>query len=190
MRLSNIVTLALLVGVLAHAAMAQSKVRRVFTSSSLTMLALIADEHGFFEAHGLDVGMVQTAINSEIPATLVSGSPDIGFLTTSSLVQANDNGIALLAIAGTGIAYPGAANEAAVARTGSNIDAASDYLGRRVGVPGIGVVMDIMFRNWLMKSAVDPSKVTILEVATRSSWTPCAAVRWTPSSPTTRSSID
>jgi NitT/TauT family transport system substrate-binding protein len=155
----------LMLCLVATGAAAQEKVRLVFTPSSLMMPALLADEKGFFKEHGLEVEMIQTAINSQIPATLVSDSAEIGFLTTGSLVQANDSGIPLRAIAGTGVAFPGATNEAAVARDGSNIHTAQDYIGKKVGVPGIGVVMDIMFRNWLMKSGVDPAKVTILEVA-------------------------
>ena len=32
-------------------------------------------------------------------------------------------------------------------------------------MPGIGTVLDIMFRNWLLKGGVDPSQATIVEVA-------------------------
>ena len=154
-----------LLAALALPAAAQTKIRLIHTASSLIAPAVIADEKGFFAKHGLDVSFILTGINSQIPAALVSESADIGFVTTSSLVQANDNGIELRAIAGTGIAFPGATNEATVARTGSNIHTAQDYIGRKVAVPGIGVVMDIMFRNWLMKANVDPAKVTFVEVS-------------------------
>jgi NitT/TauT family transport system substrate-binding protein len=165
MRLKNIAALVLLSCMLGQPALAQTRLRLVHTASSLLMPALIASDKGFFAKHGLDVNFVQTAVNSEIPAALVSESADIGFVSTASLVQANDNGIDLRAIAGTGVAFPGGTNEAAVARIGSNIHTAKDYLGRKVGVPGLGVITDIMFRNWLMKAGVDPAKVTFVEVA-------------------------
>jgi NitT/TauT family transport system substrate-binding protein len=167
MRLKRAALIALvcaLSSILGQASWAQTRLRLVHTASSLLMPVFIADEKGFFAEHGLKIEFTQTSVNSQIPAALVSNSADIGFVTTSSLVQANDNGIDLRAIAGTGIAFPGATNEAMVARNGSNIHTAKDYLGRKVGVPGIGVVMDIMFRNWLMKAGVDPAKVTFVEV--------------------------
>jgi NitT/TauT family transport system substrate-binding protein len=141
-----------------------TKVRVVHTSSSLVTPGLMALDKGFFAAHGLDVSFTLLTLNSTVPASLVSGSADIGFATTSTLVQANDGGIDLQAIAGTGTAYPGASNEAVVARIGSGITKPADYIGKRVAVPGIGVVMDIMFRNWLMASHVDPAKVNFVEV--------------------------
>ena len=147
------------------AAQAPTKLRVVHTSSSLITPGFVADEQGFFAAHGLSVSFTPIPINSQLPAALVSGSAEIAYLTLSSLVQANDGGIELVAIAGTGAAYPGGTNEAMVARPGSGIVKPADYIGKRVGVPGIGVVMDIMFRNWLLRADVDPNKVNYVEIS-------------------------
>jgi NitT/TauT family transport system substrate-binding protein len=166
MRAGRHLALLLLAIALSHPALAETtKLRLVHTFSSLITPALVAQDKGIFAAHGLDVSFTQIALNSSTPAALVSNSADIGFVSTSTLVQANDGGIALLAIAGTGVAYPGGTNEAAVARVGAGIVKPADYIGRRVGVPGIGVVVDIMFRNWLMANQVDPAKVNFVEVA-------------------------
>jgi len=143
-------------------AQAQTKLRIVHTSSSLITPGFVADEQGFFAAHGLAVSFTPIPINSQLPAALMSGSAEIAYLTLSSLVQATDGGIELVAIAGTGAAYPGGTNEAMVARPGSGIAQPADYIGKRVGVPGIGVVMDIMFRNWLLRANVDPERVDAL----------------------------
>jgi NitT/TauT family transport system substrate-binding protein len=156
---------ALLALAIGGTAQADEKIRIVYTSSSLFTPGFVAADKGFFAKHGLDVSFIATAINSNIPAALVSGSAEIGGPTTSVLVQAADGGIDIVAIAGTGLAYPGGTNEAAVARIGVNITKPQDYIGRRVGVPGMGVIMDIMFRNWLMASSVDPANVKFVEVS-------------------------
>ncbi len=146
-------------------AVANEIVRVVHTSSSTYTAAFAALDQGFFAAHGLDVRFSQTAINSNIPAALLSGSADIGGPSSAVMIQAVDGGLALLAIAGTGLAYPGGTNEAAVARPDAGIHAPADYIGRRVGVPGIGVITDIFFRYWLIANHVDPAKVIYAEVA-------------------------
>jgi NitT/TauT family transport system substrate-binding protein len=146
-------------------ALANETVRVVHTSSSTYTAGFVALDKGFFAAHGLDVSFIPTAINSNIPAALVSGSAEIGGPSTAVLIQAVDGGLGLLAIAGTGLAYPGGTNEAAVARLDAGIHAPADYIGRRVGVPGIGVISDIFFRNWLIAHDVDPAKVIYAEVA-------------------------
>lgn len=150
---------------LAAPARANETVRIVHTSSSTYMPAFVAKDLGIFTKHGLDVNFIPTAINSNIPAALVSGSAEIGGPSTAVLIQAVDGGLDLVAIAGTGLAYPGGTNEAAVARAGSGIKTASDYIGKRVGVPGIGVITDIFFRNWLILNKVDPAKVNFAEIA-------------------------
>ena len=150
---------------LAPMAMANETIRVVHTSSSTYTAGFVALDKGFFAAHGLDVTFVPIAINSNIPAALVSGSAEVGGTSTAVLIQAADGGLGLLAIAGTGLAYPGGTNEAAVARPDAGIHGPADYVGRRVGVPGIGVISDIFFRYWLIANHVDPSKVIYSEVA-------------------------
>ena len=152
-------------GLTAGPARAEMKLVVVHTASSMATAGFVAAEKGFFAAHGLDVTFTPIAVNSQIPAAVVSGSADIAFLNTSSLILANDNGIDLVAIAGTGTVMPGDTNEAVVARAGSGIAKPADFVGRRVGVPGIAVITDVMFRNWLRHNQVDPARVNFIEVA-------------------------
>ena len=164
--LAAILTVAILTAAVLTVASAQAeeKLRIIHTSSSLYTAAFVAADQGRFAAHGLDVSFSLTAINSNIPAALISGSAEIGGPTTPVLIQAADGGLDIVAIAGSGLAYPGATNEAAVARAGSGIVTARDYIGRRVGVPGVGTIVDVFFRNWLMLKDVDPAKVNFVEI--------------------------
>ena len=38
-------------------------------------------------------------------------------------------------------------------------------MGKKVGVPGIGAFLDVLFRKWLMEKGVDPKSVNFVEVA-------------------------
>ena len=125
----------------------------------------IAADQGFFARRGLAVNLVLIALNSTIPAALVGGSVQIGAATPPVLLQAVDGGLDLVAVAG------GAVNDVhskggpiVVARPGVPIKSAADFVGRRVGVPGIGANMHVLFRRWLALHGVDDRKVNFVEV--------------------------
>jgi NitT/TauT family transport system substrate-binding protein len=52
----------------------------------------------------------------------------------------------------------------ALARPGSTIRSARDFEGKRVGVPGFGAFMDVLFRRWLVEHGADVHKVNFVEV--------------------------
>jgi NitT/TauT family transport system substrate-binding protein len=81
------------------------------------------------------------------------------------MLQAVDAGIDIVAVAGgAAIDTSRATGGGVVARTGSNIHQPADFIGKRVGVPGLGAFMHVMFRRWLQDKGVDDSKVQFLEV--------------------------
>ena len=53
---------------------------------------------------------------------------------------------------------------AAVARTGVVIKEPKDFVGKKVGAPGIGAFLHVLFRKWLMEKGVDPKSVNFVEV--------------------------
>ncbi len=34
----------------------------------------------------------------------------------------------------------------------------ADFVGKKVGVPGIGAFLDVLFRKWLIDGGVDPRR--------------------------------
>jgi NitT/TauT family transport system substrate-binding protein len=140
-------------------------VRVAYTLSSMNTGLFVAQEAGLFRKHGLTVQLQQVSLTATIPAALVSGSAEIGAPSTPVFIQAVDGGIDLVALAGTGLATPTGRNEAVVGRIGAPISGPADLVGRRIGVPGIGTIVDVMFRHWLMQNGVQPGQLTILEVA-------------------------
>ncbi len=127
--------------------------------------AMVARDEGVFAKHGLDVDMTLIGINTNIPPAIVSNSIQIGGPTETVFLQAVDGGLDLVAIDGASVMDPVANNLiAAVARNGVTIKDAKDFLGKKVGAPGIGAFLHVLFRKWLIDQGVDPSKVNFVEV--------------------------
>ena len=53
---------------------------------------------------------------------------------------------------------------AAVARNGVTIKDAKDFVGKKVGAPGIGAFLHVLFVKWLIEKGVDPKSVNFVEV--------------------------
>ncbi len=150
---------------LAGPALAAGPITLSCTATTDCASAFAAASRGFFARHGLDVKITPIALNSNIPAALVSDSIQIGGPTPSVFLQAVDGGLDLVVLATASVTKRETADGAAeVARTGSGIEKPADFVGHRVGVPGIGAFLDVLFRQSLIVQGVDPSKITFVEV--------------------------
>ena len=56
------------------------------------------------------------------------------------------------------------ANIAAFVRNGITIKEPKDFIGRKVGVPGLGAFLHVLFVKWLVEKGVDPRSVNFVEV--------------------------
>ena len=124
----------------------------------------VGQDRGFFKNAGVDVETKPIKLNPLIPAALQSDSAQLGFITPPTFLQAIDGGIDLVAIAGGSVNSATGKSYAVMARAGTDIKSAKDLVGKKVGVPGIGAFLDLLFRDWLIKKGVDPSKITYVEV--------------------------
>jgi NitT/TauT family transport system substrate-binding protein len=149
---------------LGGAAQAQTKVRLAYTATGGFLGAFIAADKGFFKQRGLDVEFQLIGLNSNIPPAMVAGSTDIGGTTTTGLLQAVDSGIPLVVVSGGAATAKGGTTGALLARTGSGIAKPADFIGHKVGVPGIGAILHVLTENWLLVNTVDPKKVTFVEM--------------------------
>lgn len=142
-----------------------TKIRVAYTATSDFVSGFYAKEKGFFAKRGLDVEFQLIPLNSTMPAALQSGSIDLAGTTLPVFLQAVDSGLDLVAIAGSGITLPKHKNFGIVARTAVTIAKPEDYVGKRVGVPGLGAFLHVLFQNWLLEKGVDLKKVTFVEVS-------------------------
>ena len=157
------VAVAFLLVASALPASAATKINLLFTQGANNLGAYVGKDQGFFEKRGLDVDVTSTANGSLISASLVADAAQIGTLTPSILLQADEQGLDIVAIAGMST-YPTNSPAAIMARTGSGIKTAQDLIGRKVGVPGLGGALDVLGRNWVKTSGVDYHKVNWVEV--------------------------
>lgn len=127
--------------------------------------ALVAKDTGIFEKNGLDVSLSKIAIVSNIPAAIMSGSLNIGATTPTILLDTSTSGLDLVAVAGATRFVKDPAIFSVVARQGVKVASAKDLEGKRVGVPGIRSVADVLFRKWLIEKGADVSKIAIVEVS-------------------------
>jgi NitT/TauT family transport system substrate-binding protein len=124
----------------------------------------VAEANGYFAKRGLEVEPVLIAINSTMPAALVGGSLQIAAPSPPVFLQAIEGGLDLVIIAGCSTNDTTKSGQGVVARTGLVIKTAKDFEGKRIGVPGIGSYMQVLFRRWLINKGADDKKVTFVEV--------------------------
>jgi NitT/TauT family transport system substrate-binding protein len=144
---------------------AQAKIQIGCTATSDCASAMVAVDEGIFKKHGLDAEMVLIGINSNIPAAIVSNSIQIGGPTSTVFLQATDGGLDLVAVAGASVMNPSSnVNIAAFARNGVTIKEPKDFVGKKVGAPGLGAFLHVLFVKWLVEKGVDPKSVNFVEV--------------------------
>lgn len=147
------------------AALAQAKIQIGCTATSDCASAMIAVDEGIFKKHGLDVEMTPIAINSNIPAAILSNSIQVGGPTSTVFLQAVDGGLDLVAIAGASIMNSTSnAAIAAFVRNGITIKEPKDFIGKKVGAPGLNAFLHVLFVKWLVEKGVDPRSVNFVEV--------------------------
>lgn len=147
-------------------ASAQHKIKIGCTATTDCVSAMVAVDEGIFRRHGIEAEMVRIGINSNIPAALLSNSIQIGGPTTTVFLQAVDGGLPLVGIAGASVMSARSnPNVAVFVRNGLSITKPSDFVGKKVGAPGLGAYLHVLFVKWLMEKGVDPNKVNFVEVS-------------------------
>jgi NitT/TauT family transport system substrate-binding protein len=126
---------------------------------------MIAIDEGLFKKHGIEAEMVLIGINSNIPAAILSNSIQIGGPTSTVFLQAADGGLDLVAVGGASVMSPVTNNNiSAFVRNGIAINEPKDFVGKKVGAPGLGAFLHVLFVKWLVEKGVDPKKVNFVEV--------------------------
>lgn len=144
-------------------AQSTTKIAYGYTAVSDFASVFVAAEEGLFTKHALEVELKFIPLNSAIPAALESDSLQMGGPTPTVFLQSIDGGLDHVVLAGGGVLSKSYTDLAAVARAGSGIRAARDFVGKKVGVPGLGALLHVTFRQWLVNNGVDSRQVTFIE---------------------------
>jgi NitT/TauT family transport system substrate-binding protein len=120
------------------------------TATSDCASAMVARDEGIFAKHGIDADVTLIGINTNIPPAIVSDSIQIGGPTSPVFLQAVSGGLDLVAVEGASVMDP-VSSEAIVAmsRNGVTMHEAKDFVGKKVGAPGIGAFLQVLFVKWL-----------------------------------------
>lgn len=148
----------------ASPSMSATKISVGYTAVPAFLGAFVAKEQGFFANRGLDVDLVLVSTGSLVPAALASGSFQFGAPSATVLLQANEGGLDLVITAGMD-QYPSTTRTGLLARPDSGIAQAKDLVGRKVAVPGIGTIVDVLMKKWVQDGGVDYRKVVYVEVS-------------------------
>jgi NitT/TauT family transport system substrate-binding protein len=158
--------LAIVLGtaVVAQRAVAQTKLTIGTAGGGTAVAALFtAKEEGLFTKHGIDATIVMGNLDPNMPAALVSHSLDIAATSATTFFQAVDGGLDVVVILGGTATSKRPNDEAVLAGTGTGIADAKDFVGRKVGVPGIGAALHVLFRYWLIERGIDFHRVDFAE---------------------------
>lgn len=154
-----------LIAALPLIAAAQTKIVLGYTQANAFMPAFVAKDQGFFAKRGLDVTLQLVPQGSTIAGAMAGGSLQAGTLTPPAFLLAVEGGIDAQIVAAA--TYQAKANPTlgVMAREGSNIRAAADMRGKRVGVPAFNGGNHVVFMKWLKNGGIDPKQVTFVETA-------------------------
>ncbi len=143
---------------------AQTKLTIGTAGGGTAVAALFAaKEEGFFAKRGIDLNIVMGNLDSSMPAALVAKSFDVAAVSATTFFQADDGGLDLVVILGGTATSKRPNDEAVIARKDIAIAKPEDYIGRKVGVPGIGAALHVLFRYYLTEHKVDFRKVDFAE---------------------------
>jgi NitT/TauT family transport system substrate-binding protein len=154
---------AVVVAALVEPARAETKITLGYTGANTFVPAFVAKDKGFFAKRALDVTLQRIPVGPSIPGALIANSLQIGTLTAPIFLQANENGIELIAIAGASLQAKSNPTAGVVARAGSGIHKPEDFRGKKVGAPGVNGLQDLLFKKWLQQRNVDWKTVTFVE---------------------------
>lgn len=156
--------LTLIFALIAAPAVAQQNKVVVATGFANDFLATwVAQEKGFTEQRGshFDIQLSQ-AVGADLIASLVANNAQIAQTTATTFALANENGLDLVIVAGAGIQTEVNPRQVLV-RPAADINSPKDFIGKKIGSPGLNGALHIMFKKWLKVEGVDPASVQYVE---------------------------
>jgi NitT/TauT family transport system substrate-binding protein len=154
--------LAILAGMFVQHASAQ-KIVLGFSASTAFSTSFVAANEGIFKKHGLDVEMKLVPNSSTTPAALVADSLQVATPTAPITLQAIEQGLDLVVLAGGSFYTKGIEDVAIMVKPDSPIKTAKDFEGKRVATAGLNAFLHVLFRKWMQENGADYKKTIFTE---------------------------
>ena len=144
---------------------AETHINLLYTAANNYIAAYVAQDQGYFLEHGLDVDLSLGQNAGVILPAVLSGSAQIGATPVITPLQAIDQGLDFVIIAGTNVYIENAPVQGGiVARAGSGTKNPQDLIGKKIGQSGFGGVLDVLTRRWVKLHGVDPAQMQWVEI--------------------------
>jgi NitT/TauT family transport system substrate-binding protein len=144
-------------------ALAQDKITLGFSASTAFSNAFVAANEGIFKKHGLEVEMKLVPNSSTTPAALIADSLQVATPTAPITLQAIEQGLDLVVLAGGSYYAKGIEDVAIMVRPDSPIRTAKDFEGKRVATAGLNAFLHVLFRKWMSENGADYKKTIFTE---------------------------
>lgn len=163
-RISGLIVAAGLLAIAVSPARAE-KIVLGFSASTAFSTAFVAANEGLFKKYGLDVEMKLVPNSSTTPAALMADSLQVATPTAPITMQAIEQGLDLVVVAGGGYYTKGIEDVAVMVRPDSPIKTAKDFEGKRVATAGLNGFLHVLFRKWMADNGGDYKEVSFTETA-------------------------
>ena len=150
--------------VIGGSASAQAKLAVGYGFASDFLPAMVAADTGIFSKHGLDVTLTTVQSTSMSPALLTSGAQQIVVETPSNIIVANAGGLDQVAIAGAARLTKQNQRVGLLTRVGFTVTQPADLKGKKIGIPEINSVIDMVLKKWFLDHGVALDQVSFSEV--------------------------
>ncbi|WP_146339801.1 ABC transporter substrate-binding protein [Nesterenkonia sp. NBAIMH1] len=126
-----------------------------------TATAVHGVENGLFDAHNLDVELVETEGGAEAIAALVSGQYDITYSNYTSAVLANAQGLPLVIVAANDV---GADDHGVFVSPDSDIESLDDLAGTTATVNNLQNIGTIAYYSHMEAAGESPEDINLVEM--------------------------
>jgi ABC-type nitrate/sulfonate/bicarbonate transport system substrate-binding protein len=141
---------------------AATEIRVAINNTASSLLAVVAEDQGFFEEEGLDAEVSVVQNITQIPPAL-GKQYDIGFGVQPILILAASEGLPLCMVAGNEESTEENPVLVLMAAPGSDIDGPEGLSGKRLGAPTLVGNLHLATQYWLEEEGVDLSTVTSVQ---------------------------
>ena len=145
-------------------ALATTKITLLYVPINPFAGSWIAKDQGYFEKHGLDVDLILAPSGGGAISGLIAGSAQIGVTTPSQLLQADEQGLDLVILAGTTVFPVTPHSTGVLARSNSDIKTVTDLIGKKVAMGGFGSATDVIAKKWVQSNGLDYHNVKWVEI--------------------------
>jgi ABC-type nitrate/sulfonate/bicarbonate transport system substrate-binding protein len=139
---------------------------RIVTAPTEIPISMInAHDLGYFKDAGIDAQIISLSNGPAGIAAVLSGSADIGFASSLSVVVAYDKGLPVTVVSGTDLHR--ATNPVQgifMASASSPLHTGKDFNGKTVSVPGLGGTQNYAVRAWVDATGGDSSTLRFVEI--------------------------